>query len=376
MLSRPDHSAIRIERYDAAGLAALDPGEWDALSARALVENPFYARQYLLAGLETIDRGRPVTAYALRDAAGHLVGLVPVLPMPLLPVLRSAANLYQFDGTPLIARDQAPAAVSALLAAMRDGRLPPLLVLGHVHLDSALMVLIDAIAPAHGMVRLTTNPYPRAYLTKAAGSFQAHIDTVFSKNRLKDIKRTLRRLGEMGAVRLESVTEPEAVRARLEDFLRLENSGWKGEGGTSFAADTGHADFARLAYGGKPGREGLAQIDTLLVDGRPIAANITIRTQGTAFTPKIAYDEEFRKLSPGLARDYLIIEAFYANPNQTGMDSAATNGNSILLGMWDQQRTIGTAIVGPDDWRTRLTAATSTRYRALREQAKHLLRRS
>lgn len=376
MLSRPDYATIRIERLDAKGLAALDPAEWDALSAQALVENPFYARQYLLAGLETIDRGKPILAYGLRDAAGTLIGLVPGTRLSVLPVLRSAANLYQFDGTPLIARDQAPAAVSALLAAMRDGRLPKILMLGHVHLDSALMALIDALAPDHGMERLSTNPYPRAYLTKAAGSFEAHIDTVFSKNRLKDIKRTLRRLNEMGTVRLESVTEPEAVRARLEDFLKLENSGWKGEGGTSFAADTGHADFARLAYGGLPGREGLTQVDTLLVDGRPIAANITIRTQGTAFTPKIAYDEELRKLSPGLARDYLIIEAFYANPDQSGMDSAATNANSVLLGMWDQQRMIGTAILGPKGWRTRLAATVSTQYRALRERAKKLLRRS
>lgn len=375
MLKRPDDSSVRASVIDGNDLAGLDPAAWDHLAAHALIDNPFYARQYLLAGLETIDRKSGVKALLLHDRSGRLVGLFPFR-TPFGPVLaRSAANLYQFDGTPLIDRDNAEAAVNGFLRAMRDGTLPGIAILSHVHLDSTLVALIDALAPAHGMTRLATNAYPRALLTHKHGSFDRHIEAVLSKNRLKDIRRTLRRLQEMGALRLEQVTEPDAVRARVEDFLILENSGWKGQGGTSFAAVSADADFARLAFGGTTGREGLTQVDTLLLDGKPIASNISIRAGATAFTPKIAYDEVLRKLSPGLARDYLIIEAFYAQKDMLGVDSAATNGNSVLLGLWDSQRQIGTLVLGPDDWRTRLVARATVDFQRLKQWAKKLLKR-
>lgn len=375
MLKRSDDGSVRASVMEGRDLAGLDPASWDHLASHALVDNPFYARQYLLAGLETIDRNRGVRALLLHDRSGRLVGLFPFR-TPFGPFLaRSAGNLYQFDGTPLIDLDHAEAAVNGLLRAMGDGTMPRIAILGHVYLDSTLVALIDALAPAHGMTRLATNPYPRAFLTHRHGSFDRHAEAVLSRNRLKDIKRTLRRLQEMGDLRLEQVTEPEAVRARVEDFLALENSGWKGQGGTSFAAAGADAEFARLAFGGKAGREGLTQVDTLLLDGKPIASNISIRSGATAFTPKIAYDEALRKLSPGLARDYLIIEAFYAQNDTLAIDSAATNDHSVLLGLWDSQRQIGTLVLGPDDWRTRLVARVTVEFQRLKQWAKKLLKR-
>lgn len=376
MLTRLEAGLIGISWLTAAGLASVDAKAWDRLSASALVDNPFYARQYVLAGLETIDRHTGLSALALHSAEGTLVGLLPFRKRFGLPVAVAASNLYQFSSAPLIARESARETVAALLDAMAQRLIPRIWVFAHVDQNSELMTLIDELAPARGLVRIGVNTYPRAYLTRKAGTFAAHQRTVYSKSRAKSINRVLRQLQDMGRLELEQVTEPKAVRARLEDFLSLENSGWKGKSGTALAASGQDADFARLAFGGMPGREGLTQVHTLLLDGRPIASNLTILAGSTAFTPKIAYDESLRKLSPGIVRAHLMIEAFFDHAAYTSMDSASTNANSNLLGMWDSERTFGTTVLGPDDWRTRLVARAITDYARLKQFAKTILRRA
>src|SRR5687767_13941894 len=68
---------LSVEHLDAQGLRALDAAEWDALSAGALVENPFYAREVVLAGLDTIDSGVHLEALVVWGERRELLGLFP-----------------------------------------------------------------------------------------------------------------------------------------------------------------------------------------------------------------------------------------------------------------------------------------------------------
>jgi hypothetical protein len=68
---------LGVEHVDAQGLRALDAAEWDALSTNALVENPFYAREVVLAGLDTIDSGAQIEALVVRGERAELLGLFP-----------------------------------------------------------------------------------------------------------------------------------------------------------------------------------------------------------------------------------------------------------------------------------------------------------
>jgi hypothetical protein len=62
---------------DSRALEAVDAAEWRRLSRESLVDNPFYARSYVMAGLETIDRGRGVRALMMRSPGAGLVALFP-----------------------------------------------------------------------------------------------------------------------------------------------------------------------------------------------------------------------------------------------------------------------------------------------------------
>ncbi len=359
---------------DADGLGSLDPAGWDRLSAHALVENPFYARQYVLAGLATIDKDTDLRALAITGENGTLLGLFPFrrhdkVPTP-FPTAFGAASKYQFCGTPLVHSELAEGVVGKWLDLIGQAEPCGLWMLPNVDLGTPLTTLIRDGARARGMSAQPVTPYQRAFLTRLPEGFEAHLETVLSKNRLKDVRRTMRRLEELGTIALEHAGASAQLKDRLEDFLRLEHAGWKGEKGTSFLSNPIDTDFARLAY-----VPPLAAIDSLLLDGKPIAMKLSIRTGETAFTPKIAYDETHKKLGPGMALEYLLIEEFYRSGQPGAVDAAATAEGHSALNFFNGEKQMATLIVGRRSWQVGLLAWLLEGRERLKQRVKALLER-
>jgi CelD/BcsL family acetyltransferase involved in cellulose biosynthesis len=366
-----------VQRLDARALAQVDAAQWDALSAHTLVENPFYARQYVLAGLRTIDRNAPLEALAVRGPGGDLFGLFPYQRRR-FPFANAdgACNVYQPTCTPLVHRDHAAAVVEAWLDVMLgSGGVPRLWQLRHVDLDSQLTALLDAALARRGLRSVAVNTYQRPRLTRLEGGLDRHLDVVLSKSRLKDLQRNLRRLGESGTVRFERACAPDLVARRFEQFLAMENAGWKGESGTAILARSNDADFARAAFMPRDGQPGTVSIDTLLLDERPIALSINMRVRDTAFTPKCTYDENYRRFSPGFLLEYFVIGAFYAGDGASEMDACTTSDGHVIAGFWNGAKRIGTLVVGPDTWQTPALALSAEATHAVREHLKTALRR-
>ncbi len=342
-----------LRRFDAADLRSLPAEDWDRLAAAALVENPFYDRGHVLAGLDTMDHGKAVRGYGFADKAGRLVGLFltqprSIVPAP-FPVANSLGNIYQFSGTPLVHRDHAAAVVKAWVDAVAAGKAPGIWTFADFDTCSPLAVMLHQAAKARGLQWQIVAPYERAHLSQLEGGFEAHLSQVLSKSRLHDVRRTMRRLGEAGSFSLEHMEDGPEFTQRLEDFLALEHSGWKGAQGTSFLSRHTDAAFARAAY-----RPGFAALDSLLFDGKPIAMKLSIRTGRTAFTPKIAYDETLKKLGPGMALEYLLVEDFYASDRLDGMDSASTAEGHSALNFFNNRKPMGTVLVGRRHWQVSL----------------------
>lgn len=347
-------SDLVVEVVRAEALFDLPAAHWDDLTAHALDPNPFYARPYLLAGLETLDRDTRLRALLVRTAAGQLVGLFPFRLGRLPPrVAVGAVNIYQMCGHPLIHRQFATQVTAHWFAAMRQGTIPRRWRFPHVDLESGFALLCGDYLQAANYDLTPLSSYPRPRLRRLPGGFEVHANTVLAKGRLKELQRTLRRLREAGEVQLERVERPEAVRQRIEDFLAIEHAGWKGEAGTSFLAHPEHARFLRAAVADNAG----VSIDSLLLDGRPIALSINLQAGALMFTPKCAYDEAYRRFSPGLILEYLVIERFYASTDPEEMDAATTVGGHLVQGLWNEQRTIGMVLVGPLSPLTRGVAA-------------------
>lgn len=358
-------------------LLKLDPGQWDRLVANAIEDNPFFSRPVVAAGISALGEADDVEALVFRrHEDGRLIGLFPFRRerfgrfIPLSDA-RASSNLYQPGGVPLIDKDHASEVAERYLELLQfEGSVPRRWAFPHVELDGPFTRLMTSHAPHLKFAVLGVETYRRPVLVRDPDGFDAHIERVIGKKRAKDIQRNVRRLGEMGTVRFERTTDPDTVAARLEQFLTMEAAGWKGKKGTAFLSNADHARFARLAY-----RDKTAVIDTLFLDETPIAISINLAAGSTLFTPKCAFDETYRKYGPGLILEYLVIEAFYAETRFEAMNAATTIDGHVISGFWNGERPMGTLIIGPEGWRTRLLARIEDTGHGTRQWATKLLRR-
>lgn len=360
-----------VEILDDKALSQLDAGQWDALAANALDSNPFYARAYVLAGIETVDRASGLRAVAIWSAdCERLLGLFPYRNKTLpLPSAVAATNLYQVCGQPLIHREEADAVIAAWLGATRSGQAPRRWSFPHLDLTSHFARRLAVLQSDTSVRCLPLPQYRRARLARLSRSFKEHLGSAVAKSRVKDIERNLRRLRDLGDLQFERATDSALVTKRIEQFLAVEHSGWKGKAGTSFLSDPQHARFARKAFCPHLGQ---TSVDSLLLDGTPIALSVNIRAGATLFTPKCAYDEAYRKYGPGLALEHLVVEAFYADEDCTEMDSATTTDGHVIQGFWNSDAPMGTLVVGPPNWGTDLIAKAHTANRLTRQRLKTL----
>ncbi len=358
-----------VEVLDAKGIRTIEAAQWDALSHKALDDNPFYGRAYVLAGLDTIDSKSGLRAVVVRSAdKQQLLGFFPFrLKRFPLPRVVAATNLYQFCSQPLISKEQADEVIAAWVKASRSRQIPARWSFPHLDLASHFAQRLTAMEGNKSLRCLPLASYRRARLARTSPDFTAHLCATVSKSRVKDIQRTLRRLEELGEVRFERATDAALVRQRIDQFLAIEHAGWKGNAGTSFLSDAEHTRFARQAFCPSSGQ---TSVDSLLLNGQPIALSINMRSGDTIFTPKCAYDESFRKYSPGLVLEYLVVAAFYGSDDCTEMDSSTTVDGHVIQALWNSDAPMGTLVVGPPNWGTDVIAQAHSASQATRQWAK------
>lgn len=111
----------------------------------------------------------------------------------------------------------------------------------------------------------------------------------------RNLRRAERRLGELGDVRFDVVTNGTRLKRALDVFYRLEASGWKGRRGT---AVTQRSEVKRF-YDGLVDRAEM-WIPILSVCGDPVAAYVLRVSGPNIFALKTGYDQTYSKYAPGL----------------------------------------------------------------------------
>ena len=163
---------------------------------------------------------------------------------------------------------------------------------------------VEAAAAAAGY-RTLVRVRERSPYVALDGSLDEYLGTLDRKH-AKEIRRVRRRLEEQGEVAFEV----EETAERLDELLRLEAVGWKGESETAIVSRPETLAFYRdvAAWAAASGTLRLA---FLRLDGRPIAAELLVEEHGVLYDLKGGYDEAYRKLAPGnLIVGELIAHAF------------------------------------------------------------------
>jgi CelD/BcsL family acetyltransferase involved in cellulose biosynthesis len=320
---------------------------WEELARAAREPNPFYEHWMLLPALEAFGAGQGARV-VLVWAGEELAGLFPFqrvtrykgLP---LTALTSWRHPHCLLCTPLVRADMARLCLEALL----DCADASLIEFSYLPAGEPFHRALAEVLEARGLRVMVNRSYSRGLLRKQRATISGRLRRQVARS-----ERGLRSRGELTRV----VLQPQDDIGRwIEDFLRLEASGWKGRQGSAMAcSQTNRLYFTRILDAAF--RRGRLLFCGLDLDGRPIARRCSFTAADGAYAFKITYDEAFAEFSPGVMLEWDNVRLVDADPRIQWMDSFSDANNLSVERMWPDRRQMQTLAAGVGAW-GELTAA-------------------
>lgn len=350
--------AVAVERWSAIGLdvevvplatlgAMTKP--WSALAACAVEPDVFLEPAFAMAAMPIFGDGAQAGLIWSQSSPRELLGIFPIriehwrygLP---LPVLTGWTHPFAPFGVPLVHRDVAEPVISAWLDhIVQDASLPSLMLLPYVCDDGGFATVFDGVLARRGCAMASFDRHQRALLAPGEDR-DGYIERAIAIKQRRELARKWRRLQDLGAAEIIRATEPADVLAQLDDFFRIEASGWKGRIGTAAAKDDDIRRFmAEVVSALVP--QDQATIRCLKVGGQAIAAAITLNSGNTAWGWKIAYDEAYARFSPGVQLLVQLTQDLLADTSIIQVDSTATANHPMIDHIWRERRTMSDRLI-------------------------------
>jgi hypothetical protein len=181
---------------------------------------------------------------------------------------------------------------------------------------------------------------------KTVGTYDQWLMDNFDQKRRKELKRLRNRFAEQGALVSQSLAAGEDLEPYLQDFLALEQAGWKGERHSSLADDAGLITALRKGLQAAHEKAAL-RFWRITFDGAPVAALFAIVDKGQAMLGKIAYDEAWSKFSPGVLIILDATQTLFADPAVDIADSNAIPGHPMIERLWRDRLTFTDVLIAP-----------------------------
>lgn len=379
---------VRVELADATRFAAVAEA-WMSLAARAGVPNAFMDPAVALA----VAQAWPHPVRILLAWKDDEPGASPVLVGAWLFVERRTRQSWPYRtlvsppcpiaylGTPVIDPEHARPVLAAIFAKIRETpSLPRLLQAGDLSDDLVLTEAIKSALRQSGGTMALIERRTRAKLDTRLDP-KTYWANSMSGHRHRDLARTRRQLERRGRLEFTSAGDPVAVAAGIEEFLALEASGWKGARRSALACDPAMTLFTRKMAAGLAARQ-LIAVQSLRLDDVPIAMGIVLYSGSGAFTWRVAYDENYRRFSPGI----LFLEDTTAHLLSDSRVGSTDSCNHLDIGFqaerWAERHGVIDVLIDLGSARPRRLALLSWRERlfrrckAITRQAFHFARRS
>jgi len=316
---------------------------WDALAQWASEPNPFFESWYLLPALRGLDAGADVRLLRF-EIGGELAGLMPVVSASRyytrpIPHLASWMHPNCFIGAPLVARGLEREFWRALLGwADRQGGLGLFLHLSDLPLAGPLYEALREVLAKDGRQAALVGRENHVILQSDLEP-EAYFEEAVSGKKRKEYRRQANRLADLGEVAFVRQAGEDGLAGWIEDFLKLEAAGWKGEAGSALICHDATAALWRESLTGAAKRGKLERL-ALTLDGRPIAMLATFLCAPAGFMFKTAFDESLSAYSPGvlLQRENM---AILGNPAIAWVDSCADESHPMITHLWRERRPVG-----------------------------------
>ncbi|HEV7260826.1 MAG TPA: GNAT family N-acetyltransferase [Bosea sp. (in: a-proteobacteria)] len=375
------NTGIVVRRIRPADYAGYGPA-FAELAGRALEPNPHMSPAAVAAARVVVPEDRIVILaawlsealgserlaglWALRRQRDWRTGFSATLTAPILP-------LYEVSSLPVIDRDQADDVIQAMLRhLLASGDLPRTLALSLLPLEGPSFEALQEACRVTGSVLCSYERWQRPVMRPEPGDDAERYLRRSLGSGYKKRMQQFRAVARHGAMTFRR-RRGDAARQALSDFLALEAAGWKGKAGTAIARlPQASAYFDSLAT--HFAAADALQIDTLLLDDRPLAMGLLIESAGTRHFLKIAYDETEARHSPGRALTIAMLQADFAGTPPLFFDSGAGDGVDAGTYVWGERRLMGNVLIGLGNASPDLPRA-AARLRQVLRRARARLRR-
>ncbi|MCA9029776.1 MAG: GNAT family N-acetyltransferase [Planctomycetaceae bacterium] len=322
---------------------------WNDLAANALDANLFYEPAMLLPALTHVAAGHDVVIVLMfRSVQGQeapeLVALFPLertsrhLGLPLKKM-----KLWEYDycylTTPLIRKGCGRESWIALFDWMKaDSQAGAILEQRFFPGEGPVYQELVELVRRRGLLTFEIERATRSYFRRRTTA-DSYLEQSLSPSKRRDLNRKWRRLEELGAVDIRTLNNADDLPKWIDDFLRIEKSGWKGDGGTAIGCKPhGHAYFSDMCT--RLFEEGRLNMIGLFLNDEPIAIRCSFLAAPGAFFFKPAYNEEYSKYSPGVHLEVELIRQLHDHSAVNWMDSCTSPDNVLLNKMWLDRRCV------------------------------------
>lgn len=322
---------------------------WDDLGCHAAEPNVYYERWMFEPALKALARSeqfRFVFVYRKgkrQDVAPALVGFFPLIvrtsPLGLVTTYELWGHDYCFLRTPLIREGHLVDTLNAFFAWTESKGFPAsILELPQIHGEGPFAKALTQVFYERKRLVHWVASYNRALLVRSS-SGDEYIHTAVSSHQRQEVRRQSRRLAELGTVEFRKLDNEILLDSWLTDFFRLEDSGWKGEAGTSLnASEESRAFFREVCE--RAWKQGQLEILGLFLNGAAVAMKVNFLSGNGSYAFKIAYREDLARYSPGVQLELENIQALHNDPKRQWMDSCAVPNHFMINRLWKDQRTI------------------------------------
>jgi len=338
----PGEQALSVSVLTHDGIDAAFCRAWRDLDDDLAVPNPFFAEWFLRPALDHLDSDEEVRLCVVRrDEDGALVGLFPFtigdryakLPLRHVCVWR---HPHGYNGMPLLRRGYPLAAMGAVFDWLdtRPGG-ARFLRLTQMPYDADIERMISEAATLADRAPREQSRHLRAILP-AGGDPEAMMAAAMPGKKRKELRRQARRFGEQGFARfIDLPTAEAAMVTAAEDFITLENAGWKASAEHGEPMGRSAAERAFFIEAMRAGaREGAVSCLVLALDIDMVAMLFCLRSGTHLSAFKTSYDERHAAYSPGMQ---LLMEATRRTLTEPGvamLDSCAKPDHPIVDRLW------------------------------------------
>ena len=302
------------------GLAGLRD-EWNALADRCGA--PLVDYDWCISCAEALHRGHRLQIVTIREA-GVLEGVAPLVVEsgggPRLTLL-GGSRLYEPGGW-LFSSDR----VLARLAAEVIELGPPLL-LHRVPAESAICTVLPQVTRHRALTMVRAGASSLGVATRGSwAEYYASLSSRITVNLPRLQRKAERTLGTMKVARLSP--NAQETRALLDTVVAVEDSGWKGRGGSSLKRQPELREFFHR-YCQRAAERDRLRVTTLSFGDRVAAVELAIEACGRHWQLKIGYLDELAAYYPGLHLIEGSIRAAFA----AGLDAYEFLGSAAS---WEQ----------------------------------------